>query len=195
MNLSRFVLLVLVLGKSYSSLAAQNAQAVSLCSIQKNPESFLHTRVEVDAVIFAGLEVDQLQEGKCLFRVAYGDDYQTFGNRFRVKHDSQWDLMRRLLKTPNKCRGNARLIKARMQGTVERVPPTGGTPESEMPLEFVITSVSQVQPAPIDCGSSNAERSGTLVDTAGHAAKPSPALILLVIHLSGLSHEETSLVP
>ena len=169
MNLPRFfLLLALVLGMSYSSWAAEKAQAVSLCSIQKNPERFLHEGVEVRAVIFAGLEIDQLQEGRCLFRVAYGDDYQTFGDRFHVNHNAQWDLMRKLLKTPNNCSGKARFIKAKIRGSVEHVPAIVGIPENEMPFELVIQSVSEVEQAPVVCTPPTTPSADTLLHESGH---------------------------
>lgn len=131
---------------------------MSLCSIQKNPESFLHAHVEVRASIFAGAgHSGQLLEGKCSFRDARGDDYQTFGHRFRVRHDAQWALMSKLLSTPQpNCSVNVRIIRAKIKGIVERVPATGTIPEDEMGLEIVILSVSEVVDVPLNCAPSDA---------------------------------------
>ena len=171
------LLLVIIVGTSQGVWAEQNTQTrVSLCSIQSDPESFLHAHVEVRASIFVGAaHFGQLKEGKCSFLAAFGDDYQTLGRRFRVKHDSQWALMWKLLRTPtpSNCSVNARIAKANIKGVVERVPATGTVPEDEMGLEIVIQSVSGVEPVSIKCTPPNAHSSDTLVHEADHADPPS----------------------
>ena len=97
----RYVLLLsaIILVSSHGVWAEQDTQRVSLCSIQSNPESFLHKHVEVHASIFVGAaHSGQLLDGKCSFLVAQGDDYQTLGHGFRVRHDAQWALMSKLLR-------------------------------------------------------------------------------------------------
>jgi hypothetical protein len=157
----RYALLLsaIILVSFHGVWAEQNIQRVSLCSIQRNPESFLHAHVEVRASIFAGAaHSGQLLDGKCSFRVAQGDDYQTFGHRFRVRHDAQWALMLKLLSTPPppNCSVNARIVRANIKGIVERVPATGTIPEHEMGLEIVILSVSEVVHVPVNCTPSDA---------------------------------------
>lgn len=155
----RYALLLsaIILVSSHGAWAEQNIQRVSLCSIQQNPESFLHAHVEVRATIFIGAR-SQLEDGKCLFLFAFGDDYQTLGHGFRVKHDAQWALMSKLLSTPppSNCSVNARIVRAKIKGIVEREPPTGTIPEDEMRLEIVILSVSEVLHVPLNCAPSDA---------------------------------------
>lgn len=165
------VLSTWIVGFCGSAWAVQSGKHVSLCSIQESPANFLQTRIEVNALIFVGPEIGQIQEGKCLFRFAFGDDYQTFGARFRVERDAQWDLMRRLLNTPDKCAVHARIVKARIQGTVIRIPATGTTPEDEMPMEIVIQSVSRVEHVPIKC-SPDIHATDPLPRESGHADPP-----------------------
>lgn len=175
MSVRRFLLLLAaILGACLSLQAEGNTPRVSLCSIQENPEGFLHVRIDLQAQIFVGNEIGQIKEGKCSFRFAVGDDYQTFGHRFRVKHDAQWALMMKLLGAPLDCRMNARIIKARIRGTVIRVPATGTIPENEMPLEIVIQSVAEVEHVPIKCSTSDAHSTDTLLHESGHADPPKP---------------------
>jgi hypothetical protein len=101
-------------------------------------------------LIIEGGEYGVIRDGKCLFSIARGDDHQTFGNRFPVKHDSQWDLMEKLLAT-TRCANNVRVVRARIRGTVIRKPTTGTIPEDEMPPELVIQSVSEVSQVPVKC--------------------------------------------
>jgi hypothetical protein len=130
--------------------AEKAVQRVSVCSLQENAEKFLNATIEVRALIFGGIEYPRIEEGKCSFRFAGGDDYQTFGDRFRVKHNAQWDLMKKLLGTTN-CASNLRVVRAKIRGTVVRVPAAGTIPENEMPMELVIQSVSEVSIVPIRC--------------------------------------------
>lgn len=170
----RYALLLsaIILVSSHGVWAEQNVQRVSLCSIQRNPESFLHAHVEVRASIFVGAgHSGELLDGKCSFLVAQGDDYQTFGHRFHVRHDAQWALMSKLLSTPppHNCPVNARIVRATIKGIVERIPATGTIPEAEMGLHVVILSVSGVQPVPIKCDPPNAYFSDPSVHKGGRA--------------------------
>jgi len=155
----RYALLLsaIILVSSHGVWAEQGTQRVSLCSIQRDPESFLHAHVEVRASIFIGAR-SQLEDGKCLFLFAFGDDYQTLGRGFRVRHDAQWALMSKLLSTPPQpnCSVNARIVRAKIKGIVEREPATGTIPEDEMRLEIVILSVSEVVHVPLNCAPSDA---------------------------------------
>jgi hypothetical protein len=132
-----------------NNLWAQTAR-ISLCALQKNPERFLNSKVEVEALVFAGLENAHLTEGKCWFRYATGDDYQEFGKRFPIKDDDHWKLLQQVL-SKTECASNVRVAKAKIKGTVTRVPATGTIPENEMPMELVIQSVSEVSRVPIKC--------------------------------------------
>jgi hypothetical protein len=87
-----------------------------------------------------------------------------------VKHDGQWALMWKLLRTPppNNCSVNTRIVRARIKGTVERVPATGTIPEDEMGLEIVIQSASEVGHVPIRCSPSDADSTDTLDHELGH---------------------------
>jgi hypothetical protein len=122
----------------------------TVCSIEENSKKFLNAKVEVNALILAGIEYPSLKEGRCSFPYERGDDYQTLGNRFPIEHDSQWSLMRELLGTTN-CASNVRVVRARIKGTVIRAPARGTIPANEMPLELVIQSVSEVSRVPISC--------------------------------------------
>jgi hypothetical protein len=153
---------------------------VSLCSLQEKPERFLNSEVElVEALIFAGGEYPRITAGQCSFRYAYGDDYQTLGDRFPVKHNGEWKLLKELLGTTG-CASNVRVAKAKIKGTIIRVPATGTVPSNEMPLELVIQSVSEVERVPVDCTppasppSSQAKpASSTLAHESGHIDPPS----------------------
>lgn len=123
---------------------------MSLCSLQEKPERFLNSEVELEALIFAGVEYPRLTAGQCSFRYARGDDYQTLGDRFPVKHNAQWKLLKELLGTTS-CASNVRVAKAKIKGTIIRVPATGTVPPNEMPLELVIQSVSEVERVPANC--------------------------------------------
>lgn len=120
----------------------------------------------------------ELQDDKCSFLFAFGDDYQALGRRFRVKHDRQWDLMWKLLRTSpaNNCSVNARIVRATIKGIVERIPATGTIPEDEMGLQIVILSVSGVEPVPIKCTSPSAHSSETGLHEAGHSNSAETAL-------------------
>jgi hypothetical protein len=158
MSLRHALLLsAIILVSSHGVWAEQDIRHVSVCSIQNNPESFLHAHVEVHASIFIGAR-SQLEDGKCSFLFAFGDDYQTLGHRFRVKHDAHWALMWKLLRTPPppNCSVNARIVRANIKGIVEREPATGTIPEDEMRLEVIILSVSEVVHVPLNCAPSNA---------------------------------------
>jgi hypothetical protein len=127
----------------------QRFHRVSLCAISENPKRFLHSDVEVHALLIVTFEASHLKEGTCSFRYAFGDDYQTFGHRFTVKRDDQWTLMMKYLNSPTNSSLNVRIIKARIRGTVARMPATGVVPENEMPFEIVIQSVYEVENLPI----------------------------------------------
>jgi hypothetical protein len=127
-----------------------SVQSVSLCSVQEHPERFLNFKVEVDGLVFAGVEYPRITAGNCSFRFANGDDYQTFGERFPVHHDEQWTLLKKILGA-TECASNVRVAKARIRGTVIRVPATGAIPENEMPFELVIQSVSEVEHVQTNC--------------------------------------------
>jgi hypothetical protein len=127
-----------------------STQRASLCSLQEHPDKFLNSRVEVEALIFEGVEYPRLREGKCSFRFADGDDYQTFGDRFPIKDDDQWKSMKEAL-AKTECASNVRVAKATITGTVVRISRTGTIPQKEMPFELVIQSVSDVSRVPVKC--------------------------------------------
>jgi hypothetical protein len=170
--ISRYALLLsfIILGASCAVCAEQSGKRVSLCSIQQTPQSYLHTIVEVRASIFIG-GASQLEEGKCSFLFAFGDDYQMLGRRFRVKHDAQWAQMQKHLRTPppSNCSVNARIVRANIKGIVERIPATGTISEAEMGLHVVMLSVSGVQPVPTNCDPPNAHFSDPSVHEGGRA--------------------------
>ncbi len=124
----------------------------SLCALQANPDKFLNSEVQVEALVFAGIENPHLAspEGKCWFNYARGDDYQSFGKRFPVRRDSDWKLLDELLGKSD-CASNIRVAKAKIRGTIIRAPATGTTPPEEMPFELVIQSVSEVARVPTKC--------------------------------------------
>ncbi len=155
---SRYALLLsfIIVGASCVVCAGQNGKRVSLCSIQQTPQSYLHTIVEVRASIFIG-GASQLEEGKCSFLFAFGDDYQTLGRRFRVKHNRQWAQMQKLLRTP------PRATVPSMRELSEQLSRAWWNaflrlalfPRAEMGLHVVILSVSGVRPVPIKCDPPN----------------------------------------
>lgn len=124
--------------------------SISLCALQQNPARFLNSKVEVEALVFAGIENPHLAHGKCSFPYALGDDYQVFGERFPVEHDEDWKLLKVLLGKSN-CASNVRIAKARITGTIIRVPATGTIEPYRMPLELVVQSVSSVERVPVKC--------------------------------------------
>ena len=141
---------------------AQTAET-PLCALQTNPEGFLNSTVQVEALVFAGIENPHLAnpEGKCWFNYAMGSDYQSFGKRFPVKHDSEWKLLNELLGKSD-CASNIRVAKAKIRGTIIRVPATGTIPPEKMPFELVIQSVSEVTRAPVKCTPRTTLHPGTL---------------------------------
>jgi hypothetical protein len=142
---------VCILSVLCSLQAQQPVEHVSVCTLRDNAEKLLGAHVEVRALIFAGiLEAAPIRDGGCSFEYARGDNYVAFGNRFPVKHDSQWDLMEKLLAT-SRCADNLRVVRARIRGTVIRKPATGTIPQNEMPPELVIQSVSEVSQVPVKC--------------------------------------------
>jgi hypothetical protein len=152
MTINRAALFLLMTLFICTILRAQT-QGLSLCSLEQHPERFLNSQVEVQGLIFSGVEYPRIRDGQCSFRFARGDDYQTFGHRFPITENEQWKSMRKLLAT-TECASNVRVVKAKMVGTVIRVPATGTVPPREMPLELVIQSVSDVTRVPVNCTSS-----------------------------------------
>ena len=147
----------LAIGGLVGTRAEGEVKKTSVCAIEENPESFLHAKVEFGAVLRVGSEYPSINDGRCLFRFAFGDDYQTFGDRFATKKNGQWRLMRSLIvnsNNKNDCPFFVRIVRARFRGVVERVP-AGTSPESDMPLEIIILSVSQVEAVPIECSNSS----------------------------------------
>jgi hypothetical protein len=106
--------------------------------------------VQVQAMIIAGIENPHLTEGKCWFRFVRGDDYQDLGDRFPATQNEQWMLLLKLLRV-SECASNIRVARAKIKGTIIRVPATGTIPPNEMPLELVIQSVSEVERVPVNC--------------------------------------------
>jgi hypothetical protein len=147
---------------------AQTAET-TLCVLQTNPERFLNSEVQVEALVFAGIENPHLAnpEGKCRFNYARGDDYQSFGKRFPVKHDSDWKLLNELLGKSD-CASNIRVAKAKITGTIIRAPAMGTIPPGEMPFELVIQSVSEVARVPVKCTPRTTLYPGTLLHERRH---------------------------
>lgn len=157
---------LIILGMYSSSWA--RTQRTSLCSLQDSPEKFLNSKVEVEASVFAGVEYPRITDGECSFRFAYGDDYQTFGGRFPATRNDQWKLLKKLL-SETECASNVRVAKAKIQGTVVRVPATGTVPPKEMPFELIIQSVSDVSRVPVKCTPRAAyvPRGGSRISSSG----------------------------
>lgn len=145
---------------------------VSLCSLQKNPERFLNSKVEVEVLVYAGMEYPRINAGGCSFRYTRGDDYQTFRERFPVNQNEQWEQLIKLLSI-TECASNVRVAKAKIEGTVIRTPATGTIPENQMPLEIVIQSVSLVEHVPINCKPPDAPSDASAHDS-GHTDPPKP---------------------
>lgn len=129
-----------------SSLGSRQAAQVTICSLEDSGPTLLNSTVEFQTIIVLGSEYPLLREGDCTFRFAFGDDYQTYGDRFPAKRNAQWRLMRKIFRTPI-CAPTARAVKGKWRGTVTREPATGTIPPDEMPIEVVIQSVSGVQNA------------------------------------------------
>jgi hypothetical protein len=147
-------LVTLAIGFSLCVHAEGAVKKVSICDIEKNPNAFVHTNVEILIELRLGGEHPLLRDGQCVLNFAFGDDYQTYGNRFSAKQNAQWRLMRSLLvnsNNKNNCPFFVRIIKASFRGVVEREPATGTIPPDEMPYEIIFRSVSQVEAVPIRC--------------------------------------------
>ncbi len=152
MRVSKLLLVSVCILNALPRLRAEPpVEHISVCTLQDNAERYQGEEIEVRALIFAGLEYSFVKEGNCSFSYVRGDNYQAFGNRFRVKHDAQWKRLMRLLGTTN-CGLNVRVAEAKIVGTVIRTPATGTIPPEEMPLELVIQSVSEVSRVPTRCG-------------------------------------------
>jgi hypothetical protein len=147
--LCKHLLLSWIIFSMHSMLWART-QRPSLRSLQASPEKLLNLKIEVPASIFAGVEYPRITDEKCSFRFAYGNDYQTFGDRFPIKDDDQWKLLKEVLRTTD-CASNVRVAEATITGTVARVPATGTIPQKEMPFELVIQSASHVLRVPVKC--------------------------------------------
>jgi len=167
---NRYLLLLFVIFGICNSSWAQ-ATHVSLCALQENPEKFLNSKVQVEVLIYAGVEYPRLTAGECSFRFARGDNYQLFGDRFQVSQDEQWKLLTKLLSV-SECASNVRVAKALVEGTVIRVPATGTRLPNEMPMELVIQAVSEVSHVPTKCTPPNTQSTGTLVHEGSHADPP-----------------------
>ena len=151
---SVFLFGFLAIGALNGTRAEGAVKKVTVCDLEKNPDSFLHANVEFSATLRAGSKYSRISDGACSFFFAFGDDYQTYGNRFSAKKNAQWRLMRSLLinsNNKNDCPFFVRAIKARFRGVVERVPATGTIPPDEMPVEIIFRSVSNVENVPIHC--------------------------------------------
>jgi len=151
MKFSRILTLVAVVITVSPNVYAQPFRSVSLCSIQGDPQSFLHAHVEIHAFVVVAFEASHLESGKCSFSFSFGD----YRNRFPVKRDPQWDLMKKLLtyeqSSSTTCSSIAKVVEARIRCTVEHRPATGTIPEDQMGLEIVILSVSRVKGVPQRC--------------------------------------------
>jgi hypothetical protein len=143
-----FALLSLISGfvLSPSAFPQGHARPVTICSLGEDGAKLLNSSVEFQTTIVLGSGYPLLREGDCVFGFAFGDDYQTFGDRFPARQNAQWRLMRKIFATPT-CAPHARAVKGKFRGTVIRTPPTGTIPPDEMPLEVVIQSVSRVENA------------------------------------------------
>jgi len=135
---------------SPSVCALEHAQQVTICSLEKHGAQLLNSSVEFQTTVVLGWEHPLLREGDCVFGIAFGDDYQTFGDRSPANRNSQWRLMRRIFATPT-CAPHVRAVKGTFRGTVIRTPPPRGISPDEMPLEVVIQSVSGVENAVKRC--------------------------------------------
>ena len=125
--------------------------SVTTCELQENATHYLNVQVEARSMIILGSGHFAFIHGeRCKFPVAFGDDYQTFGNQFPARKNARWKRMRQILSN-TECANNVRVVKARFQGTVIRIPATGTIPPDEMGLEFVIQSASEVDPVPVKC--------------------------------------------
>lgn len=137
--------------------ASANPRKLTICDLNSDWEHLLNKQLEIRGTIFISGEIGVITDQHCSFRFAFGDDYQTFGSRFRVKRDSQWILMRRMLTTQPTCldgsivKGQLRIVTARMRGTLIRSPRTGTIRQDEMPPEFVIRRVYEVRQPSIAC--------------------------------------------
>jgi hypothetical protein len=184
MNRKCLIWVSLIFVSMCSNLWART-QRVSLCSLQDHPEKFLNLQVEIQASIFAGVEYPRISDGNCSFRFAYGDDHQTFGDRFPVKHDNQWMSLKKIL-SATQCASNVRVAKATIKGTIIRVPATGTIPQAEMPLQLVVQSVSDVSRVPIKCTPGGANVPQGVVHESGHALSgigqrvPAPAFAVFL---------------
>lgn len=151
---SFFLFTTLFIGVIDGSRAEAAVKQVSVCVLEENAESLLHSKVELQVDVRLGSEHPLLYDGGCSFRFAFGDDYQTYGNRFSAKKNAEWRLMRSLLinsDNKNDCPFFVRAIKARFRGVVEREPATGTIPPDEMPFEIIFRSVFHVETIPIHC--------------------------------------------
>jgi len=129
-----------------------DSRSVSVCTLQRNSQKLLGVEVEVSGILHVGDgHFGSIEDVKCRFRFAWGDDSQTFAAHYPIEHDTQWDLMKEALSKPACAHLNTRLVKGKFRGTLVRVPSTGTIPPNEMPIELVIQSVSEVDRVPVQC--------------------------------------------
>ena len=133
--------------------AYSEPRTVTICALEQNWEHRLNQQLEIRGNIEVGGEHGLITDQGCRFLFAFGSDYQTFGNRYRATTDREWAVMWSVLHTrlDPPCNFHVRVAKARMRGTLIRVPRTGTIPQDEMPPEFVIRRVYEVTEVPILC--------------------------------------------
>ena len=135
-----------------AATVSAEAKSLSVCSLQRDSQGLLGREVEVSGIL---READGhyafIQGGKCAFRFATGDDYQSFANTYPIDHDTQWELMEETLSKPVCSHINTRLVKGKFRGRVIRVPRTGTVPQNEMTVELVIQSASDIERVDVQC--------------------------------------------
>jgi hypothetical protein len=137
-----------------TTFAAAFAQpkTVSVCALARDSQMSIGHEVEVSAILHVGDgHYAMIQDARCSFRFATGDDYQTFGNTYPVERDTQWELMKEALARPACSHLNTRLVKGRFKGKVIRVPRSGTIPQNEMPVELVIQAAADIAKVDVQC--------------------------------------------
>jgi len=98
-SILRATLFMIIAVLIVSNPASANPRNLTICVLNSDWEHLLNSQLEIRGTIFIGGEIGVITDQHCSFRFAFGDDYQTFGSRFRAKRDSKWGLMRRMLST------------------------------------------------------------------------------------------------
>jgi hypothetical protein len=152
----RFSMLLLSPALSVSLLLfGQKPIKTSVCAIRQNQQDYIHKRVQVTALLRIAFEDQDVHEGECALTIAWGNDYQRFGNQFPVRNDRAWNLLRALIGGAywQACKPGAfkNLVSAKLTGTIEPVHVSGEKPDDPVEVQLIIQEAAHVKVRKANC--------------------------------------------